>query len=356
MKREKETKNEAFCGVPLFAAANSGKGFISFYDDIFGRAEIERRYIIKGGPGTGKSGFLRRVAEDAEGRGLSVEYYRCSSDPDSLDGIVVDGRIALLDGTAPHSMDTELPGARDEIVNLGEFWDAQALGRRRREIALLSEEKSACYRRAYRFLGACDDLYFVNRDLVLPTVKHEKLSRAVSRLLRELPDGDGFSLLPGLVDSVGMKGRVRFDSYEQVAGKCYVIEDHYETGALFLRALITGGMHKECAMRVSYHPIHVGEPDAVYFCDADVCFVLGETETSTEKGIAMKRFVDAAALRDVRSKLRVNRRLYDSLLESACDALTEAGAHHFALEQIYVSCMDFEAQNRFARSFCQKIV
>lgn len=351
-----QKKNQAFCGVPLFAAANSGKGFISFFDDIFSRPGIERRYVIKGGPGTGKSSFLKRIAKDAEGRGFGVEYYRCSSDPDSLDGIVVDGRIALLDGTAPHTVDTDLPGVRDEIVNLGAFWDADALKARRREISLLGEEKSAAYRRAYRFLGACDDLYFVNRDLVLPAVKHEKISRAVAKILRDIPDGEEFSLLPGLVDSVGVRGRVRFDSYERVAKTCYAIEDYYNTGALFLRALITAGMRKECAMRVSYNPIHIGEPDAVYFCDTDVCFVLLSEGTDAENVISMKRFVDSGRLRDVRGKVRVQKRLYDSLLQSACDAFAEAGAYHMAIEQIYGACMDFDAEARFTRSFCQKIV
>ena len=35
-------------GFEFFAAANSGKGFISFFDKIFGSEKISRRYLIKG--------------------------------------------------------------------------------------------------------------------------------------------------------------------------------------------------------------------------------------------------------------------------------------------------------------------
>ena len=35
-----------------FAAANTGKGFVSYYDEIFGKCK--RIDIIKGGSGTGK--------------------------------------------------------------------------------------------------------------------------------------------------------------------------------------------------------------------------------------------------------------------------------------------------------------
>ncbi len=346
-------------GMPLFVAANSGKGFVSFFEDVFHRQGIEKRYIIKGGPGTGKSHLMRQVAAYAESRGQRVERYCCSSDPDSLDGIVIDGKIAVLDGTAPHSADTEIPGAQDEIVNLGEFWDADALEKRCHEIRALTERKSACYRRAYRFLEACDQLYEVNRSLLLPHVKHEKMQRTVQRRLEEIGRGSGFSILPGLSDAVGMKGSVHFDTYEKMAGKLYVIEDLYDTGTLFLRALLTGGMRRECAMRVSYHPIHVGEPNAVYFCDTGHCFMIdkdGSEKAREACKINMKRFVDADGVRENRNKLRINGRMYEALLGAAEDALGEVGAHHFALEEIYASCMDYEAQNRFIRSFCEKIL
>ena len=102
--------------APRFAAANSGHGFYSFYASVFEGKEVQKRYIIKGGPGTGKSSFMRSVAEAAAERGMSVEEYRCSSDPASLDGVVLDGRIVLLDGTAPHAVEPELAGVRDELI------------------------------------------------------------------------------------------------------------------------------------------------------------------------------------------------------------------------------------------------
>lgn len=352
-------EKRSLVGAPLFAAANSGRGFVNFYDDVFDNSRIQTRYLIKGGPGTGKSHLLRRVAQYAEQQGRSVMCYRCSSDPDSLDGIVIDESIALIDSTAPHSVEPTLVGARDRIVNLGDFWDADALSEHREEIATLAEKKSACYRRGYRFLAACDEVYEVNRSLVLPYVKHEKLAAAVSRRLSRVPRGNGFRLIPGLSDAVGMKGSVHLDSYEQRAERLYVIEDFCDTGTLFLRALLTGGAQKEMPMRVSYHPIHLGEPDAVLFCDTGECFVIARDEQTCQKAAArinMKRFLDVEGLRGVRTRLRMNGRLYDALLGSAEEALQKAGEYHFELERIYSAHMDFAAQNRFIESFCLKIL
>ena len=195
-----------------FAAVNSGYGFLSFYGEIFGNDRIKRRYIIKGGPGTGKSSFMKKVAEAAEGRGRTVEYYRCSSDPDSLDGIIIDGEVALLDGTAPHVYEPVIAGAADEIINLGEFWDSDSLYLRYNEIAALSALKSNAYNRAYKFLGAALNVEEINRSLAGHALLREKMNAAVLRLLRNLPDGDKFELSYGFVNAIGMKGRTHLET------------------------------------------------------------------------------------------------------------------------------------------------
>jgi len=353
---KKKTEDAGSARSALFAAANSGKGFVSFYDGVFDRPEIRRRYIIKGGPGTGKSSFMKAIAAYAEQGGMAVEYYRCSSDPESLDGIVLDGRIAMLDGTAPHAVEPTLSGARDEIINLGEFWDGERLTEHYNDIVSFSALKANCYRKAYRFLSAAMAVEEINRELVSPSVRLEKMEQAAKRQVKEIPEGDGFRLLPGLADSVGMKGTVRLDTYEKQASRLIVLDDFYGTATLFLSCLIGEAREKKCSVRVSYQPIIPSLPDAVLFEESGVCFVVGaHGEREPDGRINMKRFVDGEAIKKIRVEYRMNRRLFDALLNSAVEALAEAGAHHFQLERIYSSCMDFDAQQKFTRSFCQKI-
>lgn len=79
------------------------------YDTAFPQ-EMEKQgiftYILKGGPGCGKSTLMRQIAEvfcDRE----PVERYFCSSDPHSLDAVVLTkSKVAIVDGTAPHGMGT----------------------------------------------------------------------------------------------------------------------------------------------------------------------------------------------------------------------------------------------------------
>ncbi len=351
MRREQSKER-----LPRFAAANSGEGFHSFYPSVFEGKEIQKRYIVKGGPGTGKSSFLRGVAEDAETRGMGVEEYRCSSDPSSLDGIVLDGRIALLDGTAPHLADTDLPGVRDEIVNLGEFWDAEKLSRHYNDIVSYGALKSNAYRRGYRYLSAAMAVDAACASLVCPALREEKLRAAARRMLAPISDGKGASIKAGLADSIGMRGRVRFDSYEKEAKKLYIIDDYYGTGALFLSALVSEGERKGLAMRVSYRPVNPELPDALLLTESGTGFVLGEyTEREPDGRVNMKRFVDAELLAPVKLEYRASRRISESLVDSATEALREAGRYHMELERIYSACMDFDAQKQFLHEFCKKI-
>ena len=138
----------------FFAGGNTPSGFVNFFGDIYAQDEKDI-YIIKGGPGTGKSRLMKSVSKAAILSGYDVEIIRCSSDPDSLDGVRIPAlRRTILDGTAPHTMDSVLPGARDNIINLGDHWDRDKLKIHKNEIETLAEQKADSYKRVYNYLKA----------------------------------------------------------------------------------------------------------------------------------------------------------------------------------------------------------
>ena len=89
--------------VQYFLGANAPDGFYSLYPQLIDLERARAVYILKGGPGCGKSTLMRRVGERMEQAGLETEYILCSGDPDSLDGLVLPQLgVAIVDGTAPH--------------------------------------------------------------------------------------------------------------------------------------------------------------------------------------------------------------------------------------------------------------
>lgn len=341
-----------------FAAVNSGRGFVSFYSEIFGAPTVRRRYIIKGGPGTGKSSFMRRVAAEAEARGRAVEYYRCSSDPDSLDGIIIDGSTALMDGTAPHTFEPVIVGAADEIVDLGRFWDSDKLYLSYNEIAALTALKSAAYSRAYKFLSSAMNVKEINDAIVDGAFLSDKMDGAVDRIFRNIPDGNGLDVRYGIVNAFGMKGRAHLNSYERDAKRIYRVFDCYGTGTRFLSRALEYAKAKRHSLRVSVDPLDPSKPDAFYIEDIGVAFVLtdfGGEETDSGTRINMKRFIDDSVMSEKKGEYKINFRIFSALLDAARESLAEAGEYHFRLEEIYSRCMDFCGENVFTEEFCKRL-
>ncbi len=107
-----------------FLAANSAQGFYNEFSNCYLPFDGWKAYIIKGGPGTGKSSFMREVLKVGEEQGLLAEVVYCTGDPDSLDAVIFpEIKKVVLDGTAPHIIDPVLPGVADKILAFGEFWD-----------------------------------------------------------------------------------------------------------------------------------------------------------------------------------------------------------------------------------------
>lgn len=86
-----------------FFGASTPDGSVNYIDNI--TENLERRYFIKGRPGTGKSTFLKKLAAAAEQAGFDTETYYCSFDKNSLDmTLVPELGFCVFDSTPPHEM------------------------------------------------------------------------------------------------------------------------------------------------------------------------------------------------------------------------------------------------------------
>ena len=103
------TKKDRFFGS---ATVSGAKDYIAELTE-----NVEKRYFIKGRPGTGKSTFLRKIAEYALSRGFDTEIYHCAFDPASLDMILFrELGLCLFDSTSPHEY---FPSReKDEVIDI----------------------------------------------------------------------------------------------------------------------------------------------------------------------------------------------------------------------------------------------
>ena len=173
----------------LFPGGNTSLGFFSYYSNIISQEEANRIFVIKGGPGVGKSTFMKRISEKMLEKGYDVEYLHCSSDNNSLDGIKVPAlQIAFIDGTSPHIVDPKSPGAVDEILNFGDFWNEDGIRSHKDEIIKTNKEISYIFSRAYKYIKAAATVYEASGAIYAEATDSSKTNQLTARLLSFLFD------------------------------------------------------------------------------------------------------------------------------------------------------------------------
>lgn len=346
-----------------FASANAACGFVSFFERCFMHERISQLYMIKGGPGTGKSRFIGDVANRALRLGWHAEYYACSSDPGSLDGAILShprlGSIALADATAPHVMEPTLPGVRDVIVNLGDFWNREQLAKNASRIRTLGQYKQGCFARGYEYLHAAGKMLTARDSLITPCTNADKIAHLAAKVSRLYPKGRDFDERIGLVDSVGMKGRVHLDTYEIAADRIVVIAPFYGVEYALMDALYALAREHGCATRRAPHVLFPDKTATLYFPDNRLCITASEVQNTAGKDVQridLRRVCNPDALRGVRGEARLAGKLADSAIDAAAESFARAGEYHFELESIYTAAMDFDAKERFTATFCNAIL
>lgn len=179
----------------IFPGAITSMGFFSYYDNII-QQDCRHIFVIKGGPGVGKSTFMKKIAESMLEKGCNIEYHCCSSDNNSIDGIVIpEEGIALLDGTAPHIVDPKNPGAVDEIINLGEYWNEEVIANSKVNIIKTNHQIGRYFQAAYFALSeannALDEWKFYIKEYQDWTYINQLLIKVEKEIFKVIPKGNG---------------------------------------------------------------------------------------------------------------------------------------------------------------------
>ncbi len=338
-----------------FCASNSADGFVNYFDDFSAFPRSRRRYVIKGGPGTGKSRFMGDIALEAESGGARVEYYYCSSDPQSLDGIFLSfegGKtVSMIDGTSPHSAEATCPGAVDELIDLGAFWDSDMLASNGEKIISLAQSKTRAAAEGYSCLAAAGALRRAGAALLRPITDLAGVAARAERAARLFAPTRG---IRSPLNAVGMRGKVEFDTFAEQAMQLIFVEDGTRCGTehFFFDALC-----RALEGRVRYAPDAVVPEHIRAITDGNVAAVEGERASREPvMRVDTAAFIDAKGLANRSSRLREIEKAADAAERCAVTSFAQMSQAHFELEKIYSAAMDFKRKEKFTREFASRLL
>ncbi len=342
-------------GGTYFAAMNTADGFKSFFPQIFG--SLSRLFIIKGGPGTGKSRLMREFSAKAREKGFVTEEFLCSSDPTSLDGIIIpELSFGMIDGTAPHTYDPSIPGAKERIVDLGQFWDAGALRNNIGEIGEINLRKSRLYRSVYSYLSAVRCYDKTVSEMVEQAIDSEKLDAAVKRAAYSIGNGRSSSHKLRIRSSVSADGFITLNTYAEKASVRYSVLDVCGSAGIFMEKLLRETDIRGDRAIVSYSPFYPEKPDAIFYPEKDIVYYIGSEADYEEKTINMRRFINDRALRPYKPRIRAVSRLRSAALSELGTDYSSVRRLHAEVEKIYSGAMDFSAKEKFSQELIKSVL
>lgn len=331
-----------------FAAANTFDGFKSYFDYVFNSYMHKRIFVLKGGPGTGKSSLMKKVAAFAENAGVRYELFYCSSDPNSLDGVTLytdEGKISVLDGTAPHERDAMLPGAVDELINLGEAWDSKKLALHKNDIKDLNKRKGLSYKSAYSELSFSSVYWTKYKAEINKSIDKASLNESVKQLVER------FGVLKKGEADVRLLSSFSKKGYSQLPYKSKFKKILNVDGNNASKYMVLNEVSEELR-RQGVKFIRIPSPLDHQMTESIV--LDDETLLTAEKG--ENSIFDATSLCDLSDNTKMQLSYYEENikkhLEIAKKHLAQASEYHFALEAIYTPCMNFSALD----SITEKII
>ncbi|MCD7771724.1 MAG: hypothetical protein LUH23_06530 [Oscillospiraceae bacterium] len=341
-----------------FMGYSTPNGFVTHLKDGIESGEFTT-YIIKGGPGTGKSSMMKKIASKLSDLD-EPEVYFCSSDPNSLDAVLFDNlKVIIADGTAPHVIEPTYPGAREVLVDLGECWDLESLSANKYDIIDSTNRNQKYHSLAKKYLSA---IISVNEDIMsigdsaLDKVKldsyFERLSSRIFQKKKNFENKskskfrqmtsftpDGIKTFTNLFENMNVY---------RIEDDCFAVTDN------LLKKLA------ECAQNNGYDTLiskNVFLSGTVYqhmiIPEIETAFVSGISDgISNATKINSMRFYDRDILKDKHKRLIFDEGIVKELTDEMVSALKTAKDIHDELESYYIKAMDFDKVN----ATCLKLI
>ena len=340
----------------FFLGANSESGFYSLYDQ-FCSSDGDTLHIIKGGPGTGKSTFMKRIGKAAEDHGLDVEYILCSGDPHSLDGVYIPAlHMGWADGTAPHILEPQHFGTTAVYEDLGRFCQVNALLECRELISTLTDAYRRSYHTAYGYLHAAASIRRAS-NVQLSAKSEERIKkRAHSKTKRELASHDHSGRpLKRFIQAISHVGvTVVSQTLNTLCSRLCILESDFGLEQLFFQEVLKVLSEENASYILCPDPLCPDYINGILLPIEQLCFLSSNTSVDF-KGTVRTIHLDSYMTKSDKSELTVRKNLYDQLLSAGTTHLRNAKYLHDNLELCYRPALDTAALNNYTESVITKL-
>lgn len=349
-----------------FLGVNSPKGYCSKFDQLFLKSPEGKCFLLKGGPGTGKSTILKKVAEALAEKGRDIELVFCSADTGSLDAVIIpDGKFVVADATLPHSAEPKYPGIYETTVDLSDCWDKNILCSNSEEIAELFDLNRRLHEEARGYLSAAANLIEEAAKAGMESLFWGNVEKAALRICHsEIGKGNKKrgTEKQRFLSAITEKGTVFMNKTPGIiCEKIYAFED--ETGAasrVFMNTVRKYAIENGLDIITCKCPLFpLEKTEHVFIPSQKIGFITvnkrHKTDIPFKRTLHSARFYDREKYSKQKPKIRFSLRIAEKLIEEASLRMKEAKTVHDKLENFYIKAMDFSKADEKLRKIIEEI-
>ena len=333
----------------FFLGANSKHGFYSLYDNLIDLEKAKCVYIIKGSPGCGKSSFMRKIKNKLSSK-YYVEQIFCSSDPSSLDAIIIpEFGVAFVDGTSPHVVEPKFPIAVERFINLGDFADSDALYNKKSQIIDITRKYKSGFERIYNFLSVAGAIESELFDIALGGADVTRIRKKAQGIIaREIHgNGTGGETKKRFLSAISPDGYfTNFETVKTMSQNVYILEDNFGLGMFLLQPIADAAEAANFDTYLCYSPLTPARLEHIIIPELSLSFVTSKkSEPYTgeyKKKIRIDAMINPDILREKKKKLSFSRKLINASISEACSALHDGKFIHDEIEALYNPHIDFD--------------
>ena len=263
-----------------------------------------------------------------------------------------------------HVVDPKHPGAIDEIINFGEFWEQEGIIGNREKIIESTGRISNLFKRAYRFFAAAksirDDLEVIYEE----ALDQGKYNFAAARLKSEIFGGIPYALRtvkPRHLFGSAFSPKGIVDYYETIIDemeKVIYIHGKYIKGkSMVMENILDEAVRKGLFVEVYHEPMVETNIETLVIPELNVAVTSSKKyEKKNQRQLNLDDYINRTVIEENEDKIKEDEILFERLMSAGLASIYKAKREHDVLETYYVPYMKFPLIDELRKKVMEKIL